>query len=91
MIALRQDQCATIKRQFKLLMPGASIFLDVDDLTSISELENYIAASAVIMIFVSKGYFLSKNCAREVDATVAQKKPLCLVFDPVRSDCNRMH
>jgi hypothetical protein len=27
-----QDQCATIKRQLCLLLPGASIFLDVDDL-----------------------------------------------------------
>ena len=27
-----QDQCATIKRQLCLLMPGVSIFLDVDDL-----------------------------------------------------------
>ena len=34
-----QDQCATIKRQLSLLMPGVSIFLDVDDLKDIGALE----------------------------------------------------
>ena len=36
-----QDQCATIKRQLCLLLPGVSIFLDVDDLESIDALEEY--------------------------------------------------
>merc|ERR1711951_271470 len=57
-----QDQCATIKRQLCLLLPGVSIFLDVDDLESIDALEEYVEASAMIMIFVSKGYFKSSNC-----------------------------
>ena len=56
-----QDCCATIKRQLKLMVPGASVFLDVDDLKSIDALEQYISGSAVIMLFVSKGYFLSKS------------------------------
>ena len=34
-----QDQNATIKRQLCLLLPGVSVFLDVDDLKSIGELE----------------------------------------------------
>ena len=51
-----QDQCAAIKRQLCLLLPGAHIFLDVDDLEDINRLEEYIRASAVIMIFASKGY-----------------------------------
>ena len=42
-----QDQCATIKRQLSLLMPGVSIFLDVDDLESIDALEEYIDQSQV--------------------------------------------
>ena len=56
----------------------------VDDLQSIDALEEYIYSSAVVTIFASLGYFLSKNCMREVHATVNQNKPLCLVFDPVR-------
>ena len=56
-----QDQCATIKRQLQLVLPGVSIFLDVDDLRSIDDLELYIAQSAVVMIFASKGYFNSPS------------------------------
>ena len=65
-------------------MPGVSIFLDVDDLESIDALEEYIDRSQVIMIFVSQGYFKSKNCLREACASVAKAKPLSLVYDPVR-------
>ena len=43
-----QDQCATIKRQLTIMLPGASIFLDVDDLRSIDALEGYIEGSQVI-------------------------------------------
>ena len=52
-----QDQCATIKRQICALLPYARVFLDVDDLKAIDELESYIEKSRVIMIFCSKGYF----------------------------------
>ena len=76
-----QDQCATIKRQLCLLMPGVSIFLDVDDLKSIDALDEYIGQSAVIMIFVSKGYFQSKNCLREAHCTVEKGKAIALVHD----------
>ena len=76
-----QDQCATIKRQLCLLMPGVSIFLDVDDLESIDKLEDYVDATAVIMIFVSKGYFGSKNCLREAVCTVNKQKRIALVHD----------
>ena len=79
-----QDQCAAIKCQLCLLLPGVSIFLDVDDLQDIGELENYIDASSVIMIFVSKGYFKSSNCLREVHSTVAVAKPIALMYDSVR-------
>ena len=40
--------------------------------------------SANIMIFVSKGYFKSKNCIREAQCTVAKAKPITLMHDPVR-------
>ena len=54
------------------------------DLESIDALEEYIDASQVIMIFVSKGYFGSKNCLREARTAVQKTKPLALVHDPVR-------
>ena len=77
-----QDQCATIKRQLCLLLPDASIFLDVDDLESIDELEVYVDATAVIMIFLSGGYFKSGNCLREARCTLEKKKPIVLMHDP---------
>ena len=79
-----QDQCATIKRQLCILLPGVSIFLDVDDLRDIGELETYVDKSAVCMLFVSKGYFVSKNCLREAVCALELEKPLALVHDPVR-------
>jgi len=66
------------------LLPGASVFLDVDDLEDIGLLEEYIEASGVVMIFVSQGYFKSPNCLREVRCAVTKGKPLSLVHDPVR-------
>ena len=65
-----------MKRQFQLLLPGVSIFLDVDDLTSIDELEEYIEESDSILMFMTLGYFTSKNCLREVEATVDKQKPV---------------
>ena len=54
-----QDQCATIKRQLTALLPGVSVFLDVDDLESIDKLEEYVDQMATVMIFVSKGELAS--------------------------------
>ena len=42
------------------------VFLDVDDLADISMLEEEIEASQTILVFVSRGYFESKNCPREL-------------------------
>ena len=79
-----QDQCATIKRQLLAYIPGLCVFLDVDDLKSIDALEEYVEQTSVIMIFVSQGYFKSKNCLREARCTVDKKKPIVLVHDPVK-------
>jgi len=76
-----QDQCATIKRQLCLIVPNISVFLDVDDLKDIGALEWYVDATEVIMIFISKGYFKSKNCLREARCTVEKAKPLTLMHD----------
>ena len=67
-----QDQCATIKRQLTLLIPGVSIFLDVDDLEDIGALEEYVDATAVIADLRLQGYFKSGNCLREARCTVAR-------------------
>ncbi len=76
-----QDQAAVIKRCIQLLLPSAVVFLDVDDLEEIGKLEWYIDASACVMIFLSKGYFLSRNCLREARQTVEKQIPIVLVHE----------
>ena len=48
-------------RQLQLCLPGVRVFLDVDDLKDISALESSIEQSAVVLIFLSKNYFGSRN------------------------------
>jgi len=45
------------------------------------QLEHHIEASAVILVFLSAGYFKSRNCLREIRAAIEQKKPLLLVHE----------
>ena len=77
-----QDQVAVIRRRLQdEMVPETKIFLDVEDLDDISRLEEYIRASAAVLIFLSRGYFLSRNCLREVRAAVNEEKPLVLVHE----------
>ena len=76
-----QDQVATIKRQLQLLLPGIRVFLDVDDLQEIGKLEEYIEQSQCILIFLSRNYFFSTNCLRELDHALKMNKPLVLVHE----------
>jgi len=76
-----QDQCANIKRQLQLLLPGVIVFLDVDDLQDIGNLEGYVSATSVILFFLSKKYFGSRNCLKEIKASISQRKPLVLVHE----------
>jgi hypothetical protein len=54
---------------------------DVDDLQDIGDLEKYVENSDVILIFVSGGYFESRNCLREVIATLEQGKAYLFVHE----------
>ena len=76
-----QDQVAIIKRKLQLLIPGIQVFLDVDDLKEIGDLESYIKSSQCVLIFLSKGYFSSANCLREYDSTLSDAKPIVLVHE----------
>mmetsp|Transcript_23187 Transcript_23187/g.71018 ORF Transcript_23187/g.71018 Transcript_23187/m.71018 type:complete len:1131 (+) Transcript_23187:1596-4988(+) len=76
-----QDQVAVIKRQLSRMMPGIRIFLDVDDLEDIGRLEEYVDRTMVVLIFLSRGYFNSRNCLREARACMALNKPIVLVVE----------
>ena len=76
-----QDQNAVIKRQLQHLLPSIRAFLDVDDLVEIGNLEEYIRESACVQFFLSKGYFQSRNCLREVRST-CQVCCICMRAQP---------
>lgn len=52
------------------------------DLADITKLEQYVEESIVFLLFLSRAYFLSVNCLREIRAAVALNKPLVLVYEP---------
>jgi len=76
-----QDQVATIKRQLQRMLPGVRVFLDVDDLNDVSKLETYIQQTNSMLLFLTKSFFLSGPCLREVKATLDQEKPFLLVHE----------
>ena len=79
-----QDSARVIKERLRHLAPGIECFLDVDNLDDISRLEDYVAASHVVLIFLSSGYLGSTNCLRELRAAVGQHKPVVVVRETDR-------
>ena len=63
------------------MLPGVRIWLDVDCLDDVGKLEESVEASTCLCIFLSKGYFASANCRRELGAGVALDKPFILVHE----------
>ena len=76
-----QDQTHTLVRQLQLMLPGIRIWLDVVNLDDIGKLEEAVADAAVVLIFLSSGYFASRNCRREVYAALANNKPIEAVIE----------
>lgn len=91
-----KDKTHTIVRKTQLLLPGVKIWLDVDNLAQMDQLEISVDASAVFLIFYSKGYFRSKNCRREIYAAVKFQKPIYIIYegddfvlDEARDECRK--
>ena len=51
------------------------------DLQDIGDLEGYVRATSVMLFFLSKNYFTSRNCLREVKASLDAQRPLVLVHE----------
>ena len=81
-----QDQMSTLKRELQLLLDNVRVFLDVDDLEEIENLASYVKQSESMLLFLSKGYFFSANCKKEIAATLANDKPVMLLHE---TDPNR--
>ena len=57
------------------------MWLDVEDLTDISALEEAVDASWTLLILVTAGYFQSRNCMRELVRCVATDTPRIAVVE----------
>ena len=80
-----QDQCAKIKTGLRLCVRKMKIFLDVDDLEDLQFLERDVKSTAVVMLFLTKSYFKSANCQRELRASEREDKPLILLRETAPS------
>jgi hypothetical protein len=75
-----------IVRKMQLIMPGVKIWLDVDDIDSSGgNLEQAVTGSRVFIVFVSKGYFASYNCRREIYTAMRLGKPVIVIYEGDRS------
>ena len=50
-----QDQMRVVKQRLKEMVPDLEVFLDVDDLEEIGDLEGYIKRSRIILVYCSNG------------------------------------
>ena len=67
----------------KVLGKDLKVFLDVDISDfKIDDLEGYIDRTDTILVFCSEGYFTSKNCMRELVASVVKGKEIVALVDP---------
>ena len=81
-----QDQCAMIKSSLERVLPGAKIFLDVDQVDlNLGRLEEHVEASALLIAFLSQGYFLSANVLRELHAAKNKGIAIHLVWESHRN------
>ncbi len=85
-----QSQTHAIVRKMQLFMPGLKIWLDVDELAGMDELEESVKASAVFVIYYSRNYFWSKNCQRELYTAIQLEKPIIVIYKGDRTDLERM-
>jgi len=79
--ATGQDQMRVIKQRLLEMCPSLRVFLDVDDLKEIGDLEGYVRRTQTVLVFCSDGYFFSKNCMRELLSSVHLKKEIITVLE----------
>ena len=70
-----------MKDLLREVLPGIKVFLPEDDLREIAHLEHYVGASHVVVVFVSRGYFESKRCMRELRAAAEQQKKIVIICE----------
>jgi len=73
--ATGQDQVAVLKEALTDAQPGLRVFRDLDDLSDTGALERLVDQTRVMVFFLSRGFFNSANCRREVLASFRRRKP----------------
>ena len=68
-----------LKKELGLLVPSLKVFLDVENLESIAELELLVGNAEVILVFLSEGYFARWNCLREARQALVSRKEMILM------------
>ena len=81
MWATGQAKTHAIARKLQLFLPQLRLWLDVDQLQEMTDLENSVSESTVFILFYSEGYFRSKNCRRELYAAVSEDKPMIVIYE----------
>ena len=76
-----QDQMRIVKDRLRSMVLNVQVFLDVDDLAE-GKGGEYVDCSTAFLIFVSKGYFQSVNCMRELLRAVMKGKPIVALVEP---------
>jgi len=76
-----QDKVHKIVRMLQLYVPELIIWLDVDILEDLSDLEASVSDAAHFVLFYSKGFFRSKNCCREVIRAMEKGKPITVLYE----------
>ena len=76
-----QDQARSIKELLREVLPGIRVFLDVDEISDLSLLEEYVEASQAVIVFASQGYFASTNCMRELRAAARYRRSVIFVCE----------
>ena len=81
-----RNPCAVIKTRLQEMIPGVQAFLDVDALgnTKLRDFE-HVDISNVVLVFMTKGFFKSGPCAREIMRAVLLGKPIVAVLETEES------
>jgi hypothetical protein len=80
-----QGKMRIVKKALEEMMPGASVFLDVDNLGGGSD-HPHIDVSSCVLCFCTERWFSSGPCVREVVRAVLRRKPLIVLLEPDTSD-----
>jgi hypothetical protein len=70
-----------LKTRLRERNPLLTVFLDVDDLEDVANVNVHVGKSLCLVVFLSETYIRSRNCMGELRRAVQQSLPLIVMFD----------